>query len=106
MVIFPGAVKVHCANNGAWIGAMDFVQACLPLEHLTGRRASQNMPRTSLSHLPNIITLARIALVPVLILLLKDQDYAVALIVFVIAGASPGTSPLANCWSVVFGAFP
>jgi len=30
MVIFPGAVKVHCANNGAWIGAMDFVQACFP----------------------------------------------------------------------------
>ncbi len=46
------------------------------------------MPRTGFSHLPNIITLARIALVPVLILLLKDQDYAAALIVFVIAGAS------------------
>jgi hypothetical protein len=30
MVIFPGAVKVHCANNGAWIGAMDLVQACFP----------------------------------------------------------------------------
>ena len=27
MIIFPGAVKVHCANNGAWIGAVDFVQA-------------------------------------------------------------------------------
>jgi cardiolipin synthase (CMP-forming) len=46
------------------------------------------MPRTSLAHLPNLITLARIALVPVLILLLKDQDYAAGLIVFVIAGAS------------------
>jgi len=40
MAIFPGAVKVHCANpgavicavdfNDARIGAMDFVQACLP----------------------------------------------------------------------------
>jgi hypothetical protein len=30
MALFPGAVKVHCANNGAWIGAMDFMQACLP----------------------------------------------------------------------------
>ena len=30
MAIFPGAVKVHCANNGAWIGVMDFVQACFP----------------------------------------------------------------------------
>ena len=46
------------------------------------------MPRVSLSHLPNIITLARIALVPVLILLLKDQDYAAGLVVFVVAGAS------------------
>jgi len=25
----PGAVKVHCANNGAWIGAMDFRAAVL-----------------------------------------------------------------------------
>ncbi|MBS1246986.1 MAG: tRNA pseudouridine synthase, partial [Proteobacteria bacterium] len=25
----PGAVKVHCANNGAWIGAMDFHDAVL-----------------------------------------------------------------------------
>ena len=46
------------------------------------------MPRASLAQLPNMITLARIALVPVLILLLKDQDYAAALIVFVIAGAT------------------
>jgi cardiolipin synthase len=46
------------------------------------------MPIVSLSHLPNLITLARIALVPVLILLLKEQDYAAALVVFVIAGAS------------------
>ena len=46
------------------------------------------MPRANLAHLPNLITLARIALVPVLILLLKDQDYAAGLIVFIIAGAS------------------
>lgn len=46
------------------------------------------MPRAGLSRLPNLITMARIALVPVLILLLKDQEYAAALIVFVIAGAS------------------
>ena len=46
------------------------------------------MSRTGLSHLPNVITLARVALVPVLILLLKDQDYTAALIVFVIAGLS------------------
>jgi hypothetical protein len=29
MIIFPGVVKVHCANPDAVIGAMDFVQACL-----------------------------------------------------------------------------
>ena len=46
------------------------------------------MSRTGLSHLPNVITLARVALVPVLILLLKDQDYTAALIVFVVAGLS------------------
>ncbi len=46
------------------------------------------MPRISLAQLPNIVTLARIALVPVLILLLKDHEYAAGLIVFVIAGAS------------------
>lgn len=46
------------------------------------------MPRASLAHLPNMITIARIALVPVLILLLKDQNYVAGLIVFVIAGAS------------------
>ena len=47
-----------------------------------------DMSRAGLSHLPNLITLARVALVPVLILLLKEQDYAAALIVFVIAGVS------------------
>lgn len=41
-----------------------------------------------LHHLPNLITLSRIALVPVLILLLKDQDYGLALAVFVIAGVT------------------
>jgi cardiolipin synthase (CMP-forming) len=46
------------------------------------------MPTAGLQHLPNLITLARIALVPVLILLLKDQDYPAALLVFLIAGAS------------------
>ena len=46
------------------------------------------MSRISLAQLPNIVTLARIALVPVLILLLKDHEYAAGLIVFVIAGAS------------------
>jgi len=30
MTIFPGTAKVHCANDGAWIGAMDFVQTCFP----------------------------------------------------------------------------
>ena len=47
-----------------------------------------DMTRAGLSHLPNLITLARVALVPVLILLLKDQDYAAALVVFVAAGVS------------------
>lgn len=43
---------------------------------------------TTLSQVPNLITLSRIALVPVLILVLKDQDYLAALIVFLAAGIS------------------
>lgn len=41
-------------------------------------------------YLPNAITLTRIALVPVFILLAKDQDYLPALLVFALAGASDG----------------
>ena len=44
----------------------------------------------SISQLPNLITISRIALAPVLILLLKDQEYAASLAVFVIAGVSDG----------------
>ena len=46
------------------------------------------MPRAGLQHLPNLITLSRIALVPVLILLLKGQNYGAALLVFMVAGMS------------------
>lgn len=42
----------------------------------------------TLTPLPNLITLARIALVPVLILLLRDRDYGMALAVFLVAGIS------------------
>jgi len=42
------------------------------------------------SQLPNLITVSRIALAPVLILLLKEQNYAASLGVFVIAGISDG----------------
>ncbi len=42
------------------------------------------------SHLPNLITLSRIALAPVLILLLREQDYVSSLVVFVFAGVSDG----------------
>lgn len=41
-------------------------------------------------HLPNAITIARIALVPVFILLLRDEQYSLALFVFLVAGASDG----------------
>lgn len=44
----------------------------------------------NISQLPNLITLSRIALAPVLILLLKEQEYAASLGVFVIAGVSDG----------------
>lgn len=40
------------------------------------------------NQLPNTITLARLFMVPVLILVLKDEDYQLALVVFLIAGIS------------------
>lgn len=43
-----------------------------------------------MSYLPNIITLFRIAMAPVLILLLKDEGYLAGLLVFVFAGLSDG----------------
>jgi cardiolipin synthase len=49
-----------------------------------------SMPMLRISQLPNLITIFRIALVPVLILLLKDQEYAMALVVFAVAGVSDG----------------
>jgi cardiolipin synthase len=44
----------------------------------------------SFAQLPNIITIVRLAMVPLLILLLTQQDYQSALILFVIAGLSDG----------------
>ena len=40
------------------------------------------------SRIPNLLTFSRIALVPVLILVLKDRDYTAALAIFVLAGVS------------------
>ena len=42
------------------------------------------------SQVPNIITIARLAIIPLLILLLKEQNYPAALIVFILAGLSDG----------------
>lgn len=42
----------------------------------------------NLTYLPNAITLSRIALVPVLILALKDERYGLALVLFLLAGVS------------------
>src|SRR4030067_3281262 len=47
-------------------------------------------PMVTISQLPNLITICRICLAPVLILLLKEQEYAASLAVFVIAGVSDG----------------
>lgn len=40
------------------------------------------------NQLPNTITLARLCLVPVLILVLKDENYRLALVIFLVAGIS------------------
>ena len=44
----------------------------------------------NLSQLPNLITLARIALVPLLIITLDQQQYRAALAIFLVAGLSDG----------------
>ncbi len=43
-----------------------------------------------IAYLPNLLTVFRVAAVPVLVLLLKDQTYLLALVVFVLAGISDG----------------
>jgi len=43
-----------------------------------------------LSHIPNLLTLARIAVCPVLILVLNEQNYELALILFLAAGITDG----------------
>jgi cardiolipin synthase len=42
------------------------------------------------AYLPNLLTVWRVAAAPVLVLLLKDQAYALALVVFILAGISDG----------------
>ena len=43
-----------------------------------------------LSQIPNLLTLARIAACPVLVLLLHEQNYSLALILFLVAGITDG----------------
>ncbi len=47
-------------------------------------------PRLLVSILPNLLTLLRIAACPVLVLVLKEQNYEAALLVFLIAGITDG----------------
>lgn len=47
-------------------------------------------PMFRLAYIPNFLTILRIAAVPVLIVLLKEQSYAVALILFIAAGITDG----------------
>lgn len=44
----------------------------------------------NISQLPNLITVSRIALAPVLILMLDNREYDLALIFFIVAGLSDG----------------
>lgn len=59
----------------------------LPVARKPGGAAAASM---NISQLPNLITLARVALAPALVLVLKDGDYKLALALFVIAGLSDG----------------
>ena len=66
--------QVHCPSS-----------APAPAGNGTGQRTMMN---GSSMNIPNIITLIRIFLVPVLILFLQDGNYAGALWVFLVAGTS------------------
>src|SRR5262245_50518057 len=52
------------------------------------RRGHCEGPRAAVKSLPNIITLARLLLVPAIIWSLSEEDYLWAFILFVVAGAS------------------
>ncbi|MHB1565482.1 MAG: CDP-alcohol phosphatidyltransferase family protein [Acidiferrobacter sp.] len=55
-----------------------------------------------MAHLPNIITIGRMALVPLLILVLKGQDFLGALGVFLVAGVSDALDGfIAKRWGFV-----
>ncbi len=43
-----------------------------------------------ISHIPNLLTLSRIAAAPLLILLLRNENFELALILFIIAGLTDG----------------
>ncbi len=49
-----------------------------------------NQVSTVLAQIPNILTLSRIAAAPLLILLLRDENYELALILFILAGITDG----------------
>ena len=66
------------------------VQAGLLRNGYSVRDFTNGATTVNFSHLPNLITLSRIALAPVLILLLKDHEYAMSLVVFIVAGVSDG----------------
>lgn len=49
-----------------------------------------NQVSTVLAQIPNILTLSRIAAAPLLILLLRDENYELAVILFILAGITDG----------------
>lgn len=55
---------------------------------LNSVRLEMRPPVRKIEHLPNAITISRVALVPVLVLLLRDQRFPSALAVFALAGLS------------------
>jgi cardiolipin synthase len=62
----------------------------VPRDQRPGVCYDAKLRKMNISQLPNLITVSRIALAPVLILLLKDLEYTTALIVFAVAGISDG----------------
>ncbi len=49
-----------------------------------------NQVSSALAHIPNLLTLSRIAAAPLLILLLRDENYELAVVLFILAGITDG----------------
>jgi cardiolipin synthase len=81
--------RVRLPRDNPWAGGIVAVSPALvyPIKDSDNRL---NRAIMMMIYIPNLLTLGRIALVPILILLLQEMNYLWSLMVFLIAGISDG----------------